>query len=417
MGPVTISVVQTITYTNFGTSTTITHDAVAITVGCTIASIPNPTPPDSNTHGLTYTLYDSQLSIDLTNIPFTQSPPCDYAATNSYVWTNPEPTVIFMSPFDQRLLSVFTIDKSKLGSHTVKLVNTVTYGGGSWTPEYSFDITIVDPCDSTVLQTQAIATLSTDNGVPASIDFDEVKDSQEVTRGLSALCGPRAYEIKYTNDDPITWVTVAEKVGAADTWTISADPTLDAHATIHNLKLIVTLTLYPSNGGLSIPFNVNIATPACECNRVGWDPPADQTLTTTVKKIPSDTLTISHGSINAASLLATPQIRSCQGTCSTKTSIASIVDASTDTLPAFITMDANGVITVSSTTNADVRVYNMKVTMNTPDSGQQVYTTVKVDLQVCVITHLDPPTSPAATSYLIFAVSDLSIDLSSPGFQ
>ncbi len=50
------------------------------------------------------------------------------------------------------MLSVFTIDKSKLGTHTVKLVNTVAYGGVEWTPEYSFDITVVDPCDSTILQ-------------------------------------------------------------------------------------------------------------------------------------------------------------------------------------------------------------------------------------------------------------------------
>jgi len=30
---------------------------------------------------------------------------------------------------------------------------------------------------------------------------------------------------------------------------------------------------------------------------------------------------------------------------------------------------------------------------------------------------LDPPTTPAATSYLIFATTPLSIDISSPGFQ
>ena len=71
MGTHTISVVQTITYTNFGTSTTITFDGVTITVGCTIASVPNPSPPTSANYGLTYTLYDSQLAIDLTNIPFT----------------------------------------------------------------------------------------------------------------------------------------------------------------------------------------------------------------------------------------------------------------------------------------------------------------------------------------------------------
>ena len=189
---------------------------------------------------------------------------------------------------------------------------------------------------------------------------------------------------------------MAEKAGVADTWTISADPTLDAHATTHSLKLIVTLTLYPGVTGLSIPFTVNIVTPACECNRVLWDAPSVQTLATTVKKTPADTLTISHGTVNAASLLTTPQIRACQGTCSSTTTISAIVDDATSTLPAFITL-LNGVITVDSQSNSEVQVYNMKVTMTTPDSGDQNFVTVKIDLRVCVITHIVAPNAPTDT--------------------
>ena len=81
------------------------------------------------------------------------------------------------------ILTVSTVDKSKLGTHTVSVVNTVSYDGGSWTPTYSFDIEILDPCDSTELQSQSIATLTTDNGVVGTVDFEEVKDSQEVARG------------------------------------------------------------------------------------------------------------------------------------------------------------------------------------------------------------------------------------------
>lgn len=300
----TLQVTQTVSYTNFGTTDTITFDGVTITVGCTITGVPNPSPP---TEGLTYTLYEPTLAIDLTSIPFTQSPPCDYPATNSYAWTNPEPTIIFANPFNALQLSVWTIDPTKLGSHTMTLVNTVSYDGGSWSPTYSFDITIVDPCASTQLVTQTIETLTTDNGVVGIREFLEVKDTVEVAKGQSDLCGPRAYEIKYQNDDPITWVTVAAKAGAKDTYEITADPTLDEHATLHTLKLIVTLTEYTdSTSILEINFNVNVVTPACECNRVGWDAPAKQTLTTTVKKNPPDTLTISHGTVNADSLLTTP---------------------------------------------------------------------------------------------------------------
>jgi len=245
------------------------------------------------------------------------------------------------------MLAVATLDKSKLGEHTMVLTNTVRYLGVSWQPTYSFKITIVDPCASTNLLTQSIATLTTDNGVKGTREFSEIKDSLEVLKGQDTLCGPRAYTITYINNNPITWVTVAAKTGVADTWVITADPTLDEHATTHNLKLIVSLTLYPLNPKLEISFNVVVTTPACECNRVGWDAPAPQTFTTTVKKIPADTFTIAPGTVNAASLLATPQIRSCQGTCSTTTSILSVVNISTGTIPSFMTL-TNGVIRVDA---------------------------------------------------------------------
>jgi len=55
--------------------------------------------------------------------------------------------------------------------------------------------------------------------------------------------------------------------------------------------------------------------------------------------------------------------------------------------------------------------------MTTPDSGDQTFETVNVELNLCVITHLSPPNQPTDTSYLIFATSPLQIDLQLPGFQ
>jgi hypothetical protein len=89
------------------------------------------------------------------------------------------------------------------------VVNAVSYGGGSWSPTYTFDITVVDPCTSTSIVTQSIATLTTDNGVPAIREFLEVHDTVEDTKGQTDLCGPRAYAISYQDDTAISWVTVA----------------------------------------------------------------------------------------------------------------------------------------------------------------------------------------------------------------
>jgi hypothetical protein len=261
-------------------------------------------------------------------------------------WTIPEPTVITASS-DKLTLNVFTLDKTKLGDHTVTLANAITYSGTTFNSGYSFKITIADPCTTTTLTSQSITTLNTLNGVEGSVDFTEVRDAQGTTRGQNGLCGPRSYEIKTSADAAIPWVTVALKTGSTDTYTIKASPTLDSHATTNNLKLIVKLTLYSGRPALEIAFNVVVTSPPCDCTRVGWDAPSAQTLTTTVKKSPADTLTISHGTVNAASLQASPQIRVCAGTCSVTTAISAIVDKTTGTLPSFMTLNA-GVLTVNS---------------------------------------------------------------------
>lgn len=100
-----------------------------------------------------------------------------------------------------------------------------------------------------------------------------MRDTQGFDRGQNGLCGTRNYEIKTSADAAIPWVTVAAKAGAAETYTISADPTLDEHATTHNLKLIVGLDLYPNIAKLEIAFNVVVSSPPCDCTRVKWDAP------------------------------------------------------------------------------------------------------------------------------------------------
>ena len=408
-----------ITYTNHGGGThTQTFDGVTIYTGCTIVDVPNPTNPSEPDYTLTYTLYEPTLTIDLTNIAWTQSPPCDYPATNSGAWTNPEPNVVYVSPFSDFMLSVSTLDKTKLGPISLTLVNTVEYGGESWTPEITFDVTIVDPCDATVWVAGSIPTLSTLNGVPAEVTFDDIQDSVEVAKGINTLCGPRSYVITYQNDDPIDWVTVAQSADDEHVLVISADPTLDEHEGTKNLKAIVTLDYYPDIAAHETNFDVVISTPPCDCSLITYDIPSEQTLTTTVKIIPPDTLPISHATQNADSLIASPAIRACLGTCGTSTTIASIVDKETGLMPDFMTLDTStGTLTIDAQDNTLIGIYEMQVTMTTEDSGDQVYETVTITLDYCVITHLDPPDTPSLLEYKVFAIDDVVLDLSTPGFQ
>jgi hypothetical protein len=133
IGSFSVSTTMTIQYTNGGSgSETIDYEAVQWTTGCTIVDIPNPTNPDDSSYTLTYTLYEPTLTIDIRDILWTQSPPCEFAATSTTSWTNPEPNVIYVSPFSDFILSVSTMDKTKLGAHTVTLVNSLEYLGVSW---------------------------------------------------------------------------------------------------------------------------------------------------------------------------------------------------------------------------------------------------------------------------------------------
>ena len=55
----------------------------------------------------------------------------------------------------------------------------------------------------------------------------------------------------------------------------------------------------------------------------------------------------------------------------------------------------------------------MRVTMSTPDSGDQVYDTVTIILDLCVITHLLPPSDVTVLDrhQKVFGLINLNIDL------
>jgi hypothetical protein len=81
MGEWTLQITQVNTYGDDAV-----WDGVIITVGCTISTI---TPDAAPNSGLTYTLYDGPLIIDLSTWAYTQTPPCDYTIVSSYTWAIP----------------------------------------------------------------------------------------------------------------------------------------------------------------------------------------------------------------------------------------------------------------------------------------------------------------------------------------
>jgi hypothetical protein len=200
-----------------------------------------------------------------------------------------------------------------------------------------------------VLQSFVINVFNTQNGVPATQDFSEAVDSVEELKGNTILCGARTYVITYQDDTSIDWVTHALREDVEDTYTITVDPTLDSQVGTHTLKITCTLDEYPAVTALVVDFTVVISSASCECNRIEWDAPTLQSITTTVRVIPALEVLISHGTVNADSLLASPQIRVCQGSCSTVTTISAVNDIRTGAIPSFMALDSTtGVLTIDA---------------------------------------------------------------------
>ena len=100
----------------------------------------------------------------------------------------------------------------------------------------------------------------------------------------------------------------------------------------------------------------------------------------------------------------------------TTTTIAAVVDIDTGSMPSFMSLSNVGVLTVDSASNSNAKTYNMKITMTTANSGNQLFSTLTVVVNNCVITHPTAPTEPASKTYSIFAPAALANDLVSPGF-
>ena len=136
--------------------------------------------------------------------------------------------------------------------------------------------------------------------------------------------------------------------------------------------------------------------------------PVPQSLTTTVLKAVSDSLTIVHATVDPASKTTTPAIRACYRTdlgaapgCDEATSITTVVVSTTNILPGFLVVSGD-VVTVQATSNTQSATYLMKVTHDTTFEDADIeFTSVTIKINDCVITHIDPPTNPGAQTYTI----------------
>ena len=255
-------------------------------------------------------------------------------------------------------------------------------------------------------------------------------DSAETTYGVDS-CGSRLYKIIEQGDAALAAVAYArvDVINAGANFRIVSDYSLEAYEGEHNLSLYVTMENYPLSALGSHPtllsnFKLTISKPVCDCKLLDWIMPTAQTLTTTVLKEVSDTITITHATVDPASKITTPAIRACyrsditpvQPGCDETTAITSVVEVSNGILPGYF-VRAGNVMTVSATANSQSRSYTMRVTHSTTFEDAAIsYDTLTITVADCVITDIDKPTNPGAQSYNVHSLTDISLDLVSPGF-
>ena len=96
-----------------------------------------PSTPTEPTFDLSYIVYATPMTIDLSTLAYTENPTCGYTITTAITWTGIDATFMTQDTNNPSLITVSTTDKTKANgspySLTYKRAITVTSAGQSGT--------------------------------------------------------------------------------------------------------------------------------------------------------------------------------------------------------------------------------------------------------------------------------------------
>lgn len=141
-------------------------ESLRLTVLCEVATFANPTAPTLAER--TYSIYSPTKSINLAATFGLQTPPCDYSPTYTYTWTIPSGAPITVNASKPSQIDIVSVLKSKVNTYSVTFTNTIanSLGGvSSATSTVTFDIVVLDPCNTAVIIPPSLtATFTVTNG-------------------------------------------------------------------------------------------------------------------------------------------------------------------------------------------------------------------------------------------------------------
>lgn len=315
--------------------------------------------------------------IDLTSFAYTQTPPCGYTYTEVFTWTIPlaATSYIQQSTPVPKAITVQASAKAAVGTHQVVLNNAITDnnqgGPQNFTPTITFNVIIVDPCDSSVITPHALSAQTIVNGASYEWTFQEAVIAIETANENKKLCGDRLYKVFMpdgTTEVTGVWMTVTETPAGSGTYKLKAEPILDSLVTggALSLKFKTTLPSQPNHSGITEDLLVTVVDATCNCDLITWDNPQSipATLSVLVAAQSGNTVTIPEATLNTASKTATPAIRVCakapQNGC-TETYTSALVEKTSGSLPNWMSVQGT-TLTVTPTTGAHIGVWTMKLT-------------------------------------------------------
>ena len=193
--------VLTVTWTpTWGAAST--YSAITLTIECEITSFTAPSQAD-----ITYTIYEPQVSADISALAYVQTPACGYAYTRDYTWANVAVPVSIDTANDGKV-DIASIKPSELGTHALSLstVLTVSNGNNGGTDTFAmnagadlvaFEVTVINPCTSTTIEdiTFTMSPVMVVNGFAEVTTWTMPITALDTAKADTGLCGLVSFEV------------------------------------------------------------------------------------------------------------------------------------------------------------------------------------------------------------------------------
>ena len=153
---------------------------------------------------------------------------------------------------------------------------------------------------STTFDNLTVADLTPTIGSSETKDFTGVNTAIDTQNNIVDLCGSKTYSVLTSGDVAHTWISVAAKTGAANTYTITASPTADNLAGVaatYKLKVVLDKDNTVTR---TYTFNITPAAATCSCANIEWE--AGSTATKTVNVGTPENVTLNSAIIKSASV-------------------------------------------------------------------------------------------------------------------